>query len=276
MIRGPLLDAGLMLAHIGHDHHHDHGAPVADEAGSWLIAAPLVAGLVAGAAHIFTGPDHLAAVAPLAMRDRSSGRGWVAGILWGLGHSTGMWIIAALVLLFREALPLEQLGAWSEWIVGGSLILVGLWGLHGVVRLHVHTHQHVHVHADGHEHAHDHVHIHRRPLTRGTREHDREHARLGHQHGHGLLGVGALHGIAGSSHLVGLLPAMAMPDRMTALVYLVAVGIGSIVGMGVFTGGLTTLFRAVDRGSALAGRLLLAGSSTAALAVGTWWIAATV
>jgi len=48
-----------------------------------MLAATL-AGLAAGLIHVLSGPDHLAAVAPLA---GGRGRAWRAGFLWGLGHS---------------------------------------------------------------------------------------------------------------------------------------------------------------------------------------------
>src|SRR6187431_1224168 len=64
-----------------------------------VIAAAFVAGLV----HVLTGPDHLAAVAPLAAADR--GRGWFAGWTWGLGHASGVVTVAMLAVLLRDALP---------------------------------------------------------------------------------------------------------------------------------------------------------------------------
>ena len=52
-------------------------------------------GALAGSFHVLAGPDHLAAVAPLAL-DRKS-RGWMAGWTWGVGHATGVVVVAALV-----------------------------------------------------------------------------------------------------------------------------------------------------------------------------------
>src|SRR5207248_11148790 len=46
-----------------------------------LLAA--LSGLAAGAVHVFSGPDHLAAIAPLSLN--RSGRGWVSGARWALG-----------------------------------------------------------------------------------------------------------------------------------------------------------------------------------------------
>ena len=77
------------------------------------------AGLAAGLLHVFSGPDHLAAIAPLAA-DGDRGQ-WKAGLQWGIGHTSGVLLIALLLLLLREQLPLELISAYSERIVGCAL-----------------------------------------------------------------------------------------------------------------------------------------------------------
>lgn len=252
-----------LLAHGGHEH-----------LSSFIGTAPIVAGLLAGAAHVVTGPDHIAAVAPIAMRHRS--RSWLAGCLWGLGHSSGVWLLAGVALLARESLPIDAMSSWSERLVGVMLVAIGLWGLHGVVRLHVHTHRHVHAGADGVPHAHEHVHVHAMPVGHAGRKHGthaHEHpVRHRHRHAHGLLGIGALHGVAGTSHLLGVLPALALPDRGTAAMYVGALGVGSILGMGIFTGGLGMLMRSADRVASILSRGLMAATSVAAVVVGVVWM----
>lgn len=71
-----------------------------------------LAGLVAGAVHVLSGPDHLAAIAPYAVADKA--RSWRTGVRWGLGHSAGVLGVGLLVLLTRQVLPVEALRArWS-------------------------------------------------------------------------------------------------------------------------------------------------------------------
>ncbi|MEN1704390.1 MAG: nickel transporter [Planctomycetota bacterium] len=241
-----------VLAHGGHDH-----------ASSLAASAPLLAGVIAGVAHVVTGPDHLAAVAPLAVEQRQ--RTWLAGTLWGLGHSGGVWLLAILAITLREALPLDAISSWSERFVGVVLIGVGLWGVHRVLRLRVHTHQHTHVGPDGTQHTHEHVHAH--AASTGT-----DHEHKAHAHSHGALGIGALHGIAGTSHLIGVLPALAMPTRTASVLYVIAFGLGSIAGMGLFTGLLGMLTRAADQTGRAITKMLLGTSSIAALFIGTFWI----
>jgi len=96
-----------------------------------------------------------------------------------------------------------------------------LWGLRRVyaTRVHAHTHQH-----DGEPHIHVHVH---EPVV--------SHAEpVAHVHTHAAFAVGILHGVAGSSHVFGVLPALALPPVSAAL-WLAGFGLGTIAGMGGFT-----------------------------------------
>src|SRR5688572_6585599 len=141
----------------------------------------LVTGAIAGFFHVLSGPDHLAAVAPLAVEDRR--RGWLAGWTWGIGHASGVTVVAVLAVLLRDLLPIESLSAWSERVVGVALIGIGLWAFRHSLRIGAATHVHGAV-------AHDHVHVQRGP--RWIR-------RMGHAHA--AFAMGVLHGVAGSSHV---------------------------------------------------------------------------
>lgn len=225
-------------------------------------------GFVAGAAHVVSGPDHMAAVAPLVLDQKN--RPLRAGLLWGLGHSGGVWMLAALALIFRESLPIDVISSWSERIVGVVLVFIGLWGLRQALRLHIHSHEHKH--ADGK--IHEHVHAH--PIPVGKENAPHEHHSNHHNHSHSLLGIGALHGFAGTSHFLGVLPALALPTRSAAIAYVIAFGLGSIIGMAVFAVGIARLNRAATRKSKFAARGLLATSSVAAIGIGAFWLYAQV
>jgi hypothetical protein len=43
--------------------------------------------------------------------------------------------------------------------------------------------------------------------------------------------MGVLHGVAGGSHVLGVLPALALPTQAASLAYIAAFGIGSIGAM---------------------------------------------
>ncbi|MBX2803639.1 MAG: hypothetical protein KTR31_38530 [Myxococcales bacterium] len=84
-------------------------------------------GLSAGALHVLSGPDHLAALAPIALNSRT--QGFRVGAQWGAGHGLGVVLLGLLGLGARHVLDPHWLSAWSEWLVGFVLIGVGAWAL---------------------------------------------------------------------------------------------------------------------------------------------------
>jgi hypothetical protein len=200
------------------------------DSGEVLVAA--LAGTLAGFVHVLSGPDHLAAVAPLASDgDR---RSWRAGALWGLGHSSGVLIVGVAALLVRGWLPIESLSSWSERIVGVVLIGIGLWGFHRVFRGRGDTHPHPHPRA--------------------------------------AFGVGILHGLAGSSHFLGVLPALALPGMAASLGYLGGFGVGTVAAMSGFATVIGLIGARTRHRGPTATRWLLSACSTMALLVGIAWL----
>ena len=65
----------------------------------------IITGLIAGLIHVLTGPDHLTAIAPLAVRRPQ--RAWIPGVRWGLGHSSGVAVVGLLALWLRGSLPVD-------------------------------------------------------------------------------------------------------------------------------------------------------------------------
>jgi hypothetical protein len=201
-----------------------------------LFAA--LAGLLAGLTHALAGPDHLSAVAPLVVGERRSG--WGTGLLWGFGHSVGVWIMGLLALGLREVLPLERVSSWSERLVGAVLIAVGLWGLRKAFAPRLE------------EEAHHHAHAHSRGLA--------------------ALWIGGIHGLAGSSHILGLFPALALGSRGASLAYMGGFGLGAIVAM---VACASALGLAAVRLTAFGSRgyqALLGGASAASIVLGGFWL----
>ncbi|MFQ5792789.1 MAG: nickel transporter [Acidobacteriota bacterium] len=217
----------------------------------------LFVGLVAGSVHALSGPDHLAAVAPLSLT--ATRRPWLVGLRWGLGHALGVGVVGALVLPLRSLLNLQALSFWSERLVGLMLIGVGLWGLGRASSKWIHSHHHRH----GTD-AHVHIHLHKPGQV--------QHWSGSHRHSHATLGVGLLHGVAGTSHLFGLLPALALPDQLGAASYIAGYGAGNLLAMGSFTGlvGLAnTRLQALGARSYCA---VLGACSIAAIGMGLIWL----
>jgi hypothetical protein len=215
----------------------------------------VLTGAFAGFLHVLAGPDHLAAVGPLAIADRR--RGWLAGWTWGFGHASGVVVVAALAVLLRDLLPpIETISAWGERMVGVALIGVGFWALRRSARVRPAPHVHGAT-------AHDHLHLQAGP--RWIR-------RIGHVHASFCLGV--LHGVAGTSHFVGVLPALALPTRAAAMTYIAAFGVGTVAAMTAFAAaaghiGAASHHPATDR-------IMMRSAAVVAMLVGGWWLVAAV
>jgi sulfite exporter TauE/SafE len=221
----------------------------------------ILSGLLAGAGHVWAGPDHLAAIAPIAVRQPQ--RAWVPGLRWGVGHSAGVLIVGLLSLMLRELIPVDLLSSWGERMVGVMLIGIGLWGLRKALKNTVHAHEHEH---GGERHVHIHVHT---PKA--------HHASVAaHQHSHAAFGVGILHGLAGSSHLLGILPMLAFPTQIQAIGYLAAFAVGTVVSMAGFSWMMGfAAQRATKRGVNLY-RGLMGTCGLAAVIVGCVWLVQTL
>jgi len=226
------------------------------------MLASLLAGLVAGTIHALSGPDHLAAITPLSISHHESkaGGAWRVGLRWGLGHAGGVAIMGVLLLAFQQALDIDRFSWWSERLVGVVLIGLGVWGLRRATSRWVHSHHHEH---NGAEHAHIHFH---RP-GEATR------SEAAHRHTHTAFAVGLLHGLAGTSHLFGLLPALALPLTLAAA-YLVAYGAGNLFAMGGYAWVVGCLGAKMNASGLSAYRILLGTASTGAIAVGAVWLLA--
>src|SRR4051812_37692850 len=118
-----------------------------------IVAAAIIAGLI----HVFSGPDHLAAIAPLAMK-RQRGA-WLTGLRWGMGHASGVAFVGILSLMLRGVLPVDLISNWSDRLVGVLLIAIGLWTLRKACLIHAHSHSHD-------SETHEHVHIHGRTAAK--------------------------------------------------------------------------------------------------------------
>src|SRR5437667_2535938 len=200
------------------------------------IVAVLAIGGLLGFRHAFE-PDHLAAVSTLA--SRPGGRLWSAarlGLIWGLGHTVTVGVVALLVLVLGVQLP-ARLWPAAELVVAGLLVLLGAMVIWRYARGRWHMHGHAHTAAARHFHLHSHA---------GDPTHAHAHAILDARRS---LGFGIAHGLAGSGAIAALLVA-AVPDTMSRLVYFAAFGSGTVIGMLGVSLTLSVLVRlAADRGA---------------------------
>lgn len=157
---------------------------------------PIISGFIASSLHVVSGPDHLAAVTPLAIESKK--KSWLIGLFWGIGHIFGVLLIGGLFMLFRDLIPIESISGYSEQIVGIVLIIIGSWALYNVLKKDKHTHRHTQYYKNSIWAS---------------------------------LVVGIIHGLAGVSHIIAIIPALALPTNFDAAMYIAGFSFGTILAM---------------------------------------------
>ena len=231
-----------------------------------MLSFPIFAGLLASVLHVISGPDHLAAITPLAIETKR--RVWRIGLFWGLGHLAGMLIIGILFLLFKEYLPLEEISARSEQLVGVVLVGVGLWALWKIFKpAKVHKHPHVH---DGEQ---PYIHIHEHDHGSNELEHSHPHSARPKQNLWSSFSIGVLHGLAGIAHFLLLLPVLGFDSQLQGAEYIVGFAMGTVLAMIAYAFLLGVLTRASkkENNPNLFQGVRLAGSLFA-IFVGVYWL----
>lgn len=156
-------------------------------------------GFLLGLRHA-TDPDHVVAVTAIVARERGFARAARVGALWGIGHSLTVLVMGGLIIAFRITIP-PRVGLGLEFAVALVLILLGFSAL--------------------------------RPMN-SAQAAVHESQRLARTGGWRPLGVGVIHGLAGSA-AVALLVLAVIPETAWALAYLVVFGLGTIAGMTIVT-----------------------------------------
>lgn len=160
--------------------------------------------------------DHLAAVSTIVSEKKSLLTGSIVGGFWGLGHTTALFVVGAIVIFLKIHIS-ETAEARSEAVVGAMLVLLGLNALRKLVAsetVHIHKHEHG-------EREHIHIHIH---------THNGEPEPSHHRFSPRSVMIGMVHGLAGSAALM-LLILPVIPSPAVALLYILIFGAGSIGGM---------------------------------------------
>ncbi len=172
----------------------------------------ILTGFVAGAVHVVSGTDHLVAIAPAAFeRPKSALRN---GLAWGLGHSTGVVILSVIGVFIKDFVHIQRLSLFAEFSVGLVLLVAGVLAIRNAFGMRIHAHHHKHGKVSQHKHIHFHF--------LGNKKHNK--------HSHSVTSIGVLHGLAGGSHLLAVIPALALPP-IGAFIYIFAYLLGSIFAM---------------------------------------------
>jgi high-affinity nickel permease len=194
------------------------------------VAAPtgiLLLGLVTGLRHSIEA-DHVAAVlSVVASNHKNIKRASMLGAIWGLGHTTSLFVAGLVVLLLAVNIS-DTVSSRLELGVGIMLLFLGVttftgWSIGKFFKGLRHqksssSHKHIHYHQGNVVHSHGHI-------------HDSD-----HRHGHKSLIIGMVHGMAGSGALL-LIVLSTINSIPLGLAYIAIFGAGSIGGMA----GISTL-----------------------------------
>ncbi|KAI4977186.1 hypothetical protein ZWY2020_051059 [Hordeum vulgare] len=207
-------------------HRHSHSAAVT--AGRSIFKSELLGsawtGFLAGCLHTLSGPDHLAALAPLSI-GRSPVESAAVGALWGCGHDAGQVMFGLLFLGLKDRLHIEVLRTWGTRVVGLTLLVIGAIGIREATQA--------------------------APCVAAALEGGTGSA---HQHGNkdalekALLGAGGkkkeisfatfatgiVHGLQPDALMI-ILPALAMPSRAAGAAFLGMFLVGTVLSMASYT-----------------------------------------
>lgn len=201
----------------------------------------LLYALYEGLLHAFEA-DHILAVTNIVSQRSKIFPALKDGVFWGLGHTSTIFLIGILMILFKVNIP-EHLFSRFEAAVGLMLILVASYRLYLFFKdKQVVVHTHGHTHAGENKSPHIHVHPVGKNLHRTS------------------YGIGIVHGLAGSGALVVLVMTQ-IGTIADSLLYLLIFGIGSIAGMTLVAGVFSVPFsKKLMRAKALRAALVWASS----------------
>ena len=185
--------------------------------------------------------DHMLAVSAFVSRRPAVAAAARFGARWGLGHSVAVLAAGGVLLALGVRWP-ERWDAAGEAVVGAMLVGLGIWALLSARRMRRHAARHQ---TDDHAHAHDH---------------------------HGITVVGFLHGLAGTSAAVALVPVTMLDRAGAGIGYLAAFGVGVTAAMTLFAMAAAAAVRRTAEHSDRWGRRAAALVGSAAIVTGVIWI----
>lgn len=168
-------------------------------------------GFFAGCLHTLSGPDHLAALAPLSI-GRTRMESAAVGALWGCGHDAGQLIFGLLFLLLKDRLHIEVIRTWGTRVVGLTLLVIGAMGIKEASEI-------------------------PEPCVAALEngeETDEKSSKKKKKIGFATFATGIVHGLQPDA-LMMVLPALALPSRVAGAAFLIMFLLGTVIAMGSYT-----------------------------------------
>jgi ABC-type nickel/cobalt efflux system permease component RcnA len=206
---------------------------------NWTFILLLLGAFGFGVAHAFE-PDHMAAVSTFVASRPKPREAALFGVKWAIGHGLSLFLIGSLLFVLKQTVEKKQpellASGVLDRVVGLVLVGLGVWTLFQVVSSRAskaHAHGHFH---DGHFHTHE----------GSDHSHDAGH---GHSHTGGLasLGMGVLHGAAGTGAFVGQSVVALSSSYAFVFFYTLLFSLGVLLSMGVYAGALGGLITTFEK-----------------------------
>lgn len=167
----------------------------------------LAIGFLLGIKHAIE-PDHVIAVSTIASKSRKLWDASLAGVFWGIGHTATLFTIGIILILMKDDISHK----WSmslEFLVGIMLVYLGITSFLSSRK----NKQHAHLQEEHSENDQ----LNKRELSYFK-----------------SLFIGFVHGLAGSAAMV-LLTMSAVDNVWQGSLYILIFGVGTTIGMLVFT-----------------------------------------
>ncbi|RDX61500.1 ureH, partial [Mucuna pruriens] len=173
-------------------------------------------GFLAGCLHTLSGPDHLAALAPLSI-GRTRMESAAVGALWGCGHDAGQVIFGLIFLVLKDQLHIEIIRTWGTRVVGLTLLIIGVMGIREASEVHAPC-----------------VALESGECDVNAYE-SLDNPTVGKKKiGFATFATGIVHGLQPDA-LMMVLPALALPSRLAGAAFLIMFLIGTVIAMGSYT-----------------------------------------
>ncbi|MDC3417755.1 sulfite exporter TauE/SafE family protein [Aquibacillus salsiterrae] len=159
-------------------------------------------------------PDHVVAVSTIASQSKKLSKASLAGVFWGIGHTTTLFIVGFVLIMMKGQIT----DTWAlslEFVVGIMMVYLGLTNITSIRKEKVHAHTHYH---DGKVHSHFYS-------DKNKESHDYKHVSYRKS-----LIIGLIHGLAGSAAMV-LLTIASVDTLWQGAIYLIIYGVGTMFGM---------------------------------------------
>ncbi|XP_010526892.1 PREDICTED: uncharacterized protein LOC104804326 [Tarenaya hassleriana] len=187
--------------------------------GSKLLQTELLTsawtGFFAGCLHTLSGPDHLAALAPLSI-GRTRMESAAVGALWGCGHDAGQVIFGLLFLLLKDRLHIEIIRTWGTRVVGLTLLVIGAMGIREASE--------IPAPCVALENGETDINSIQMEKTSTPKK----------KIGFATFATGIVHGLQPDA-LMMVLPALALPSRLAGAAFLIMFLVGTVIAMGSYT-----------------------------------------